>query len=276
METARPACSAPLRKFNALRPVVSEVLSGSQSPKLSTTGRSFMSYGAPKPPSIGTPLAIIFIKTSDPGKMLMPRCRGKSRVQCQALDVTQLHKATATGERNKQTISSSYVHEMVFQMISIFSLMPFCSAQIFYQSMQNFYDPLPHTHSQARSLLSLTKVRVSVQEVGFCLFLGPGRGSARVAPSQQQCYSSPEKKGPPCEEPQRVLTPRIGLHSCRSGLGPRGCSAIWTPGPPRPSPGSHAGEQEDDPFDAISAVGQYPLPVNPQERNLHTRLWARR
>lgn len=65
--------------------------------------------------------------------MLRPRCRVKSRIQFQALDMTQLHNALSTGERNELTVSSGYVCEMVFQMISIFSFMPFCSSQISYQ-----------------------------------------------------------------------------------------------------------------------------------------------
>lgn len=42
-----------------------------------------------------------------------------------------------------------------------------------------------------------------------------------------------------------------------------------------PFPWSHAGEREGGVFDTISAECQEPLPVNPQEGNLHICLWAR-
>lgn len=94
------------------------------------------------------------------------------------------------------------------------------------RSRNNFYDPLPQSHSKARGLLSLNDMRVSAQEVGFCFVLGPSRCSALMAPPHQQLLFT-------CRKPQHVLTSWISLHSCRSGMGPWGCSALQPQAPPR-------------------------------------------
>lgn len=90
----------------------------------------------PNNPVLGTPLEIIFIGHLIHGGVLRPRCRVRSRIQFQALAITQLHNAISMGEQNELTMHSHYVCEMVFQRISIFSFMPFCSSQISYQKQE--------------------------------------------------------------------------------------------------------------------------------------------